>query len=292
MTDRERIIEMINSNGGIQNRTIRKSTQMVMANCLLDDAKPQLTESTSYFMNGMNGQPETPTSTDGQNYLGITMPLIRRVFPALTIHHICGIQPMQGPVGKCYTVSAKANSSYTDRTKTPTVGYAANTAELGAGAVDWQYAGGTTGSLPTSAGENLGLAATMQSKKLTYKLQVLQSVRGTMKLKSQYTEELSDDFYNVHNVHLREEIIDILGAEIISEVDQFILQDIRSKATSANNYNWASPGTGAGRWEQELNVNLMGRINREASRIAQSSMMSAGNIIVASTGVCSVHLEL
>ena len=151
MTDRERIIEMINSNGGIQNRTIRKSTQMVMENCLLDDAKPKMSESTSYFYNGMNGQPETPTSTDGQNYLGITMPLIRRVFPALVAHHICGIQPMQGPVGKCFMVSAKANGSYTDRTKTPTVGYAAGTAELGSGIVDSQY----SGSYATSAAEML-----------------------------------------------------------------------------------------------------------------------------------------
>ncbi len=272
---------MINSNGGIQNRTIRKSTQMVMENCLLDDAKPKLSEATSYFYNGMNGQPETPSSTDGQNYMGITMPLIRRVFPALVAHHICGIQPMTGPVGKCFMVSAKANGSYTDRTKTPTVGYAAGTAELGSGIVDSQY----SGSYATSAAEMLGETGGYDAiKQANLSISAATCTAKSRKLAGQYTDELSDDFFNIHNVHLREEIIDILGSEIIAEIDEEILGDIRSQATSGQTFNWSAQD---GRWEMEKNANLVARIQREASRIAQTTQIGAGNIIVASTGVCS-----
>jgi len=101
----------------IQNDWIRKSTALVLDNCLkpVREATP-LTESFNGIVSSLGSmQGSTPgalgsttdfSATDSRMPTVIA-PLVRRFFPELIAHELTGVQPMSGPVGFAWAVRAK-----------------------------------------------------------------------------------------------------------------------------------------------------------------------------------------
>jgi hypothetical protein len=72
----------------------------------------------------------------------VAIPMVRRTFPELIAHEICGVQPMTQPVGLAFAMRFIADSAYSGEARK----------EIGFNTVDSTY----TGSYVTSAGEALG----------------------------------------------------------------------------------------------------------------------------------------
>jgi hypothetical protein len=99
-----------------------------------------LNETTSQY-----SQSITPNGNDysvNGFFNNVAIPMVRRTFPELIAHEICGVQPMHGPVGLAFAMRFIADDTYNSTART----------ELGYNTIDSAY----SGSYVTSTGEALG----------------------------------------------------------------------------------------------------------------------------------------
>lgn len=197
-------------------------------------------------------------------------PLIRRVFPELIANKVCGVQPMQGPVGQIFYLGydRKANPTataqvvysqfdltYRGLTATgngnwgdiDTAGDGQGTSSLDMSALSSlggitdasATVGGQIASFPSattlaqwdvSTGERLGTAGNPQIPELTFNIQQQAIISNTRKFRALWTIEAAQDLRAYHQLDLERELTDLLGKEMALEIDRELIEDLRAIA--------------------------------------------------------------
>ena len=202
----------------------------------------------------------------------VMLPLIRRVMPSVIANELVGVQPMTGPVGQIHTLRVR---------------YAETTAEVNAGtealspfALANSYSGNPD---PTAQAEGTpGRKMSIQILKETVEAK-------TRRLSARWTFEAAQDAESMHGVDVEAEIMQALAQEIVVEIDQEILTNLRSLAGAGTLLDFAAISSDyTPTYVGDRHALLAVELNRAANRIAARTRRGAGNYIVVSPQALTV----
>ena len=205
----------------------------------------------------------------------VILPVIRRVMPTVIANEIVGVQPMTGPVGQIHTLRVRYAESF--------AGVTAGSEALSPFNIAKAYSGNGNASAP-GADATSTLEGT-PGKKLS--IQVLkQTVEAkTRKMSARWTFEAAQDAQSMHGLDVEAEIMAALAQEITAEIDQELLNSLRTLAGTAV-HTFAQDGsitfTGTATFVGDQHAALAILINDVANRIAQRTRRGAGNFVVVS----------
>ena len=213
----------------------------------------------------------------------VILPVIRRVMPTVIANELVGVQPMTGPVSQIHTLRVRYSDSMDgsgipgDATSTT-----AGDEALSPFKIAQAYSSGPTGSNPT---DHLAAAtAALEGsggRKMSVQL-LKQAVEAkTRKLQARWTFEAAQDANSMHGIDVEAEIMAALAQEITSEIDQEILQSLRSLANTEFTFDQAAV-SGTATFVGDEHAALAVMINRTANLIAQRTRRGAGNWAVTS----------
>jgi len=234
----------------------------------------------------------------------VMISLIRRAMPNLIAYDIAGVQPMSGPTGLIFAMSANytnqtGDEAFYDEADTNFSGQ--NAAQDVPGGVvgtstaaDPFAAGGYTaaGGMTTAQSEGLGDAAGNQFAEMAFSIEKVSVVAKSRALKAEYTMELAQDLKAVHGLDAEQELANILSTEILAEINREVVRTVNfgAKLGAADT---ATAGTfdldvdANGRWSVEKFKGLMFQLEREANQIAKDTRRGKGNILICSSDVAS-----
>jgi hypothetical protein len=203
----------------------------------------------------------------------VILPVIRRVMPTVIANEIVGVQPMTGPVGQIHTLRIR----YADASSGQTT-VAAGDEALSPFKIAEQYSGndGATGkgaataSLEGSAGKRLSIQILKQAVEAK-----------SRKLSARWTFEAAQDAQAQQGIDVEAEIMAALAQEITAEIDQEVIQSLRSLAATEETYNQAAV-SGTATFVGDEHAALAVQINRVANKIAARTRRGAGNYAVVS----------
>ena len=151
-----------------------------------------------------------------------------------------------------------------------------------------------TGPYTTAAGEQLST----DMKEVGFDIQRKNVEAVTRKLKGKYTLEMYQDLKAQHGMLADEEIMNLMSAEIQSEMDREVLDFVNGNSTVLPDYFVWRDQTGVagtsndGRWEIEK-YRLAGiRFSAEAREIGRLTRRGSGNTMIASSKVVSMLDQL
>lgn len=272
----------------------RKTTAIMMENTIREQGK------TAQAMNEALPASSTANVT---NYDPVIVGLLRRAMPKLIAYDFCGVQPMTMPTGLIfaarnrYTNAAGAEALFNEADSKFS---AASSGQAGTNPVDattgldpWDASPGFTHGtgVTTAQGEDFGAGTTMNTMTFTIEKHTVTAVeRG---LQAGYTVELQQDLKAVHGLDAEAELSNLLSNQIIAEMNREIVRTMYKVAVTGAQTNVATAGTfdldvdANGRWSVERFKGLMFQIEREANRIAQTTRLGRGNVIMCSSDVAS-----
>lgn len=277
----------------------RNATAIVMENTVREQAKAAAAQRGELS----EAVPSSNTSNVA-NYDPVIVGLLRRAMPKLIAYDFCGVQPMTMPTGLIFA----ARNRYTSNTGAEALFNEAD-ASFSAGGVTTAAAGtnpvgGTDGLDPwdgtpgftnptgvtTAQGEDFGGATTLNQMTFTIEKHTVTAVeRG---LQAGYTVELAQDLKAVHGLDAETELSNLLSNQIIAEMNREVVRTMYKVATIGAELTTVA-GTfdldvdANGRWSVERFKGLMFQIEREANRIAQTTRLGRGNVIMCSSDVAS-----
>tara|TARA_E500000178_G_scaffold146421_1_gene145924 strand:+ start:245 stop:1408 length:1164 start_codon:yes stop_codon:yes gene_type:complete len=208
----------------------------------------------------------------------VILPVIRRVMPTVIANEIVGVQPMTGPVGQIHTLRVRYADSFDDVTAGEE---ALSPFQIGLG-----YSGGGSTDKADATANLEGIAG----KRLS--IQILkQTVEAkTRKLSARWTFEAAQDAQAQQGIDIEAEIMAALAQEITAEIDQEVLNSLRTLAGAAESdvqYDQnAVSGTATFVGDEHAALAVM--INRAANKIAQRTRRGAGNFAVVSPHTLTV----
>jgi hypothetical protein len=232
------------------------------------------------------------------NFQKIIIPMIRRIIPGTIASELVGVQPMSGPVGLAYSLrflfsqGLATGDSVTD--------IAAGNEVFGNNSKTRRfYSGGASvgaDGLPGTADDvATGLAATTSEFEAfggrQMQLEILKQTvtAGSRKLQAKWSIEAMQDLSSQHGLDLEAEITTALSAEIVSEIDNEILTDLRLLAGTVETFDMSSTSfTGVPHYVGDRFAVLGVLINKVAMEIARKTRRGAANWIVVSPIVASV----
>ena len=207
----------------------------------------------------------------------VILPVIRRVMPTVIANEIVGVQPMTGPVGQIHTLRVRYAET--------AAGVTAGTEALSPFNIAKAYSGNLNASSPGA-----DATPTMEGqvgKKLS--IQILkQTVEAkTRKMSARWTFEAAQDAQAMHGLDVEAEIMAALAQEITAEIDQELLNSLRTlSGTAVHTFDQAAVGgtsfTGTPTFVGDQHAALAIMINDVANRIAQRTRRGAGNFAVVS----------
>ena len=208
----------------------------------------------------------------------VILPVIRRVMPTVIANEIVGVQPMTGPVGQIHTLRVRYADSFDDVTAGEE---ALSPFQIGLG-----YSGGgstdkadATANLEGTAGKRLSIQILKQTVEAK-----------TRKLSARWTFEAAQDAQAQQGIDIEAEIKAALAQEITAEIDQEVLNSLRTLAGAAESdvqYDQnAVSGTATFVGDEHAALAVM--INRAANKIAQRTRRGAGNFAVVSPHTLTV----
>jgi hypothetical protein len=202
----------------------------------------------------------------------VMLPLIRRVMPTVIANEIMGVQPMTGPVGQIHTLRVR----YAD-TK---AGVTAGTEALSPFELAKAYAGNQdplnpaaaqTAALEGRPGNRVGiqiLKETVEAK--------------SRKLSARWTFESAQDANAIHGIDIEAEIMQALAQEITVEIDQEMLQNLRSLVGPAPVTFDQGAVSGTATYVGDEHAALAVMINQQANLVAARTRRGAANWAVVS----------
>ena len=208
----------------------------------------------------------------------VILPVIRRVMPTVIANEIVGVQPMTGPVGQIHTLRVRYADSFDDVTAGEE---ALSPFQIGLG-----YSGGGS---TDKADATANLEGTAGKR---FSIQILkQTVEAkTRKLSARWTFEAAQDAQAQQGIDIEAEIMAALAQEITAEIDQEVLNSLRTLAGAAESdvqYDQnAVSGTATFVGDEHAALAVM--INRAANKIAQRTRRGAGNFAVVSPHTLTV----
>jgi hypothetical protein len=250
---------------------------------LLENQKQYITETAAQGVTGAGAI---------SNFQKIIIPMIRRIIPGTIASELVGVQPMSGPVGLAYSLrflfsqAMATGDSVTDIAMgTELFGNNSKTRRF--------YSGGTSDVAGVETAT--GLAATTSEFEAfggrQLQLEILKQTvtAGSRKLQAKWSIEAMQDLSSQHGLDLEAEITTALSAEIVSEIDNEILQDLRLLAGTVETFDMASTSfTGTPHYVGDRFAVLGVLINKVAMEIARKTRRGAANWIVVSPLVASV----
>ena len=211
----------------------------------------------------------------------VILPVIRRVMPTVIANELVGVQPMTGPVGQIHTLRvryADANNA-TGSDNDVTAGEEA----LSPFKIGQAYSGDKT------AGKGGGTAGLEGTGGNRLSIQILKQVveAKTRKLSARWTFESAQDAQAQQGVDVEAEIMAALAQEITAEIDQEVINSLRSLAPTEEAYDQAAV-SGTATFVGDEHAALAVMINRVANKIAQRTRRGAGNWTVVSPQALTV----
>ena len=211
----------------------------------------------------------------------VILPVIRRVMPTVIANELVGVQPMTGPVGQIHTLRvryADANDA-TGSDNDVTAGEEA----LSPFKIGQAYSGDKT------AGKGGGTASLEGTGGNRLSIQILKQVveAKTRKLSARWTFESAQDAQAQQGVDVEAEIMAALAQEITAEIDQEVINSLRSLAPTEEAYDQAAV-SGTATFVGDEHAALAVMINRVANKIAQRTRRGAGNWTVVSPHALTV----
>jgi len=208
----------------------------------------------------------------------VILPVIRRVMPTVIANEIVGVQPMTGPVGQIHTLRIRYADTASGSTTT-TAGEEAlspfKIAEAYSGDQSSTRAG-TTASKEGTAGSRLSIQILKQAVEAK-----------SRKLSARWTFEAAQDAQAQQGIDVEAEIMAALAQEITAEIDQEVIQSLRSLATTQETYDQAAV-SGTATFVGDEHAALAVMINRVANNIAARTRRGAGNYAVVSPTALTV----
>lgn len=205
----------------------------------------------------------------------VILPVIRRVMPTTIANEIVGVQPMTGPVAQIHTLRVR----YAETADTATAGEEALS--------PFKIAEGYSGNATTNSADATATLEGSPGRKLS--IQILkQAVEAkTRKLSARWTFEAAQDAQAQQGIDVEAEIMAALAQEITAEIDQEIIQSLRSLASVEETYNQAGV-SGTATFVGDEHAALAVLINRTANKIAQRTRRGAGNFAVVSNQALTI----
>ena len=203
----------------------------------------------------------------------VILPVIRRVMPTTIANELVGVQPMTGPVGQIHTLRVRYADSAT--------GVTAGEEALSPFKIAQGYSGNDAAD-PDGKANNTATLEGAAGKRMS--IQILkQTVQAkSRKLSARWTFEAAQDAQSMHGIDVEAEIMAALAQEITTEIDQEILNSLRSLAgTASETFNQAAV-SGTATFVGDEHAALAVLINRQANKIAQRTRRGAGNFAVVS----------
>jgi hypothetical protein len=245
---------------------------------------------------------EAPSNTIGDNFGGefagfdpILISLVRRTLPNLMAYDVCGVQPMTGPTGLIFALSAQYAPDGANTTpRTEAMYDEADTDFSGTGAHSGNSQSGGKGTgMATSAAESLGEAGGTAFGEMAMKIDKVTVTAKSRALKADYSLELAQDLKAVHGLDAEAELSNILAAEILAEINREVIRTINTAAVAGSQGTVTTNGTfdldtdASGRWSVEKFKGLMFHIEREANKVAKDTRRGKANLIICSSDVAS-----
>lgn len=202
----------------------------------------------------------------------VMLPLIRRVMPTVIANEILGVQPMTGPVGQIHTLRVR----YADTSS----GVLAGTEALGPFDLARAYSGNENAGNPRAA--NVAALEGVPGNRLS--IQILKETveAKTRKLSARWTFEASQDASAIHGIDVEAEIMQALAQEITVEIDQEMLNNLRSLAGPAPTSFDQSAVSGTATYVGDEHAALAVMINEQANLVAARTRRGAANWAVVS----------
>jgi hypothetical protein len=203
----------------------------------------------------------------------VILPVIRRVMPTTIANELVGVQPMTGPVGQIHTLRVRYADSAT--------GVTAGEEALSPFKIAQGYSGNDAAD-PDGKANNTATLEGAAGKRMS--IQILkQTVEAkSRKLSARWTFEAAQDAQSMQGIDVEAEIMAALAQEITTEIDQEILNSLRSLAgTASETFNQAAV-SGTATFVGDEHAALAVLINRQANKIAQRTRRGAGNFAVVS----------
>jgi len=207
----------------------------------------------------------------------VILPVIRRVMPTVIANEIVGVQPLTGPVGQIHTLRVRYAETQTG-TPSSASDVTAGDEAMSPYLIAQAYSGDTTTAKAAATAALEGSAGRKMS------IQILkQTVEAkTRKLSARWTFEAAQDAQSQHGIDVEAEIMAALAQEITAEIDQEVLNSLRSLAGGAAlTYDQAAV-SGTATFVGDEHAALAVQINRVANLVAQRTRRGAANWAVVS----------
>ena len=225
----------------------------------------------------------------------ILISLVRRTLPNLMAYDVCGVQPMTGPTGLIFALSAQYAPDGANTTpRTEAMYDEADTDFSGTGAHSGNSQTGAAGTaMATSAAEALGENGGTAFGEMAMKIDKVTVTAKSRALKADYSLELAQDLKAVHGLDAEAELSNILAAEILAEINREVIRTINTAAVAGSQGTVTTNGTfdldtdASGRWSVEKFKGLMFHIEREANKVAKDTRRGKANLIICSSDVAS-----
>ena len=205
----------------------------------------------------------------------VILPVIRRVMPTVIANEIVGVQPMTGPVGQIHTLRIRYADSTSGGATNTTAGEEAlspfKIAEAYSGNDGDPARGGSTAALEGTPGKRLSIQILKQSVEAK-----------SRKLSARWTFEAAQDAQAQQGIDVEAEIMAALAQEITAEIDQEVIQSLRTLAGTASEAFDQSAVSGTATFVGDEHAALAVLINRVANQIASRTRRGAGNYAVVS----------
>ena len=220
----------------------------------------------------------TPGATSSGNVAALNkviLPVIRRVMPTVIANEIIGVQPMVGPVGQIHTLRVR----YADTFGAPAPGTVAGSEALSPFDIARFYSGNGNTTNPLGAATQV-LEGTA-GKRLN--IQILKETveAKSRKLSARWTFEAAQDAQAQQGIDIEAEIMAALAQEITAEIDQEVLNSLRTLAGITLTYDQGAV-SGTATFVGDEHAALAVLINRGANLIAARTRRGAGNWVVVS----------
>ena len=210
----------------------------------------------------------------------VILPVIRRVMPTVIANELVGVQPMTGPVGQIHTLRVRYADAFNSASGTDTT---AGEEALSPFKIAEGYSGATNDKAASTAALE-GVAGNRLS------IQILkQTVEAkTRKLSARWTFEAAQDAQAQQGIDIEAEVMAALAQEITAEIDQEVIQSLKTLAgTAALTYDQGAV-SGTATFVGDEHAALAVQINRVANLIAQRTRRGAGNWAVVSPTVLTL----
>ena len=210
----------------------------------------------------------------------VILPVIRRVMPTVIANELVGVQPMTGPVGQIHTLRVRYADAFNSASGTDTT---AGDEALSPFKIAEGYSGATNDKAASTAALE-GVAGNRLS------IQILkQTVEAkTRKLSARWTFEAAQDAQAEQGIDIEAEVMAALAQEITAEIDQEVIQSLKTLAgTAALTYDQGAV-SGTATFVGDEHAALAVQINRVSNLIAQRTRRGAGNYAVVSPTVLTL----